>query len=587
MCRIKTIVIVFLVGIIHVSKGQMLIKNENLLDVYRDIPQEKVFVHYNTPMALVGERIYYSVYCLEEETNKLSDLSKIAYVELVGANKRTIFKHKIRLESGLGRGDFFIPAEVPSGNYKIIGYTRWMLNKGQDYFFQGDITIINPYRTEQENIVVKPRDSLEPRLGQMDSSFLELKKNKYVSLTIDDKSYGKRMPVSMTLKYLLQDNMLANFSISVRKTDGLENYKRLRADNFLRPLGKTEVNGNNTFYLPELRGELFGGKVLDKESKLPLQSKQVAMSSIGNNFHLSVSNTNNEGLLNFNLDEGNPEDEIIVQVLGKDRSNCILQMDTQDYLDHDKLSFEKVAISSKALDQILGRSIHNQIENAYSEVKEDSIIVTDQTLPFYTNLSKLYDLDDYTRFPTVKETIVEVVDNAWIEKNKNGESVFKVRDFGPYFDLVTLPLVIVDGIMVQNHNVLVDYDARKIQSIGLYRDKFRIGPEVFQGALLVETLNGDFSISTDGNHIIRKKLLRPLPQKEYYKQRYQGELKTKYDRIPDFRSQLLWEPNLSLSDKEITLDFYTSDVLGTYEISLEGFTASGQPISITETIEVE
>ena len=96
-----------LVGIIYSSQGQILLKNNNLLDGYGDIPQEKVFVHYNTSMVLVGERIYYSVYCLEEETNRLSDLSKIAYVELVGANKRTIFKHKNKIRIWIGKRGFF------------------------------------------------------------------------------------------------------------------------------------------------------------------------------------------------------------------------------------------------------------------------------------------------------------------------------------------------------------------------------------------------------------------------------------------------------------------------------------------------
>ncbi|MEX0313674.1 MAG: hypothetical protein AB3N18_05820, partial [Allomuricauda sp.] len=346
-------------------------------------------------------------------------------------------------------------------------------------------------------------------------------------------------------------------------------------------------NNIKTIFLPELRGELFKGRVLDKDSRLPLPSKQVALSSIGDNFHFSVSNTNNDGVFYFNLEDENPEDEVIIQVLGEDRSKGILQMDTEEYVDHDKLSFEKVEITSESLDAIFKRSIHSQFENAYGEVKVDSRIDREQTSPFYTDLSKLYNLDDYTRFPTVKETIVEVVDNVWIEKNKNGEPVFKVKYFGPYLDLVTLPLVIVDGTMVQNHDQLVDYDAKKIQSIGLYWDKFRIGPEVYQGALLVETINGDFNISTDGDHIIKKKLLRPLPQKKYYNQSYQADLRTKYLRIPDFRSQLLWVPDISLSDEEITLEFYTSDVSGTYEVSLEGFTTNGQPISVTKTMEVE
>ncbi|MEX0314380.1 MAG: hypothetical protein AB3N18_09400, partial [Allomuricauda sp.] len=206
MWRIRIIFIAFLVGVMHVSQGQTDLKNNNLLDGYKDISQEKVFIHYNTSLALVGEHIYYKVYCLEGGTNKFSNLSKIAYVELVGTNNQTVFKHKIRLESGLGNGDFFIPAEVSSGHYKIIGYTRWMLNKGQDSFFQGDITIINPYQTSQDNIRIVPKDSV-------DVQWPKSRKSKYVSLETDSKTYGERALVSLRLKSMLEENGRANFSV--------------------------------------------------------------------------------------------------------------------------------------------------------------------------------------------------------------------------------------------------------------------------------------------------------------------------------------------------------------------------------------
>ena len=338
----------------------------------------------------------------------------------------------------------------------------------------------------------------------------------------------------MTLKNLLGENGQANFSISVRKRDGSKDYKAAHTDGFQKASKQNEPNSNKKIYLPELRGELFRGKVVDKESNLPLELKPVALSSVGGNSYLSVSNTNKEGLFYFNLEEGNFGTDVIVQVLGEGRENSILQMETREYIDHDKFSFEKVVIASEVLNAVLGRSVHSQIENAYSEVKVDSIIVENQTFPFYRDLFKLYDLDDYTRFPTVKETLVEVIDNAWIEKNQNGESVFKVRDYGPYFDLETLPLVIVDGTILQRHEDLVGYDARKIQKFGLYRDKFRIGPQVFQGALVVETINKDFGISTDGNHILRKELLRPLPQKEILWSKLPRERENKIRSYPGF-----------------------------------------------------
>ncbi len=72
------------------------------------IPQENVFLHFNTSLLVSGESIYYKIYCLNGKTEKLSTLSKMAYVELIDSDYKSIFKHKIKLEDGVGFGDFFI-----------------------------------------------------------------------------------------------------------------------------------------------------------------------------------------------------------------------------------------------------------------------------------------------------------------------------------------------------------------------------------------------------------------------------------------------------------------------------------------------
>jgi hypothetical protein len=51
---------------------------------------------------------------------------------------------------------------------------------------------------------------------------------------------------------------------------------------------------------------------------------------------------------------------------------------------------------------------------------------------------------------------------------------------------------------------------------------------------------------------------------------------------------LLWEPNYNLlpnTTKEV--EFFTSDVPGSYEISLEGFTTGGKAVSLTKLFTVE
>ncbi|WP_348797951.1 hypothetical protein [Flavobacterium adhaerens] len=63
--------------------------------------------------------------------------------------------------------------------------------------------------------------------------------------------------------------------------------------------------------------------------------------------------------------------------------------------------------------------------------------------------------------------------------------------------------------------------------------------------------------------------------------------KSKNERIPDYRYQLLWIPQLNLPETKTPLSFYTSDVTGKFEINIEGFTENGIPISLTDTFEVQ
>src|SRR6188768_2154513 len=110
--------------------------------VYR----EKIAVHANTDFLVTGETLYYSIYCLEGGSNRFSTLSKLAYVELIGENESPFLQTKVALREDRGAGDFFLPSTLPSGNYTLIVYTKWMRNFPLENFFQKQIAIINPYR---------------------------------------------------------------------------------------------------------------------------------------------------------------------------------------------------------------------------------------------------------------------------------------------------------------------------------------------------------------------------------------------------------------------------------------------------------
>ncbi|WP_411030557.1 hypothetical protein [Spongiimicrobium sp. 3-5] len=600
MRRIIVLGIIGVLGSITLSYAQTSVKLDQDLAGVNNIPKETVFVHHNTTLLFAGERLYYKVYGLTAKTKRLSSLSKMGYVALIGENGNTVFSHKVKLDSGLGYGDFLVPTDIPSGNYKLIGYTNWMKNEGQAYFFQDDIGIINPYLENQSAILAKKDNTLPSALMDSTPSVKPLvtpevilpkrKTNQYLSLSTDKGTYASRSLVRVTIDKIGSGNVHGNYSLSVRKLDHLEHGEKLTAEGFSKKLnqnGATQAVVDKEIYLPELRGELISGTVLLKENNTPAANKRVAVAIPGDDFIVQVGNTNSQGKFFLNLDKTYSGVEAIVEVLGEDRDQYTLSLDTHGSFDHNNLSFKELRINAEMKEQILERSIFNQVENAYIEQKANTLTPLEESIPFYRNFVEVYDLDDYTRFKTLRETMVEIIDHVWFKRVGGGAFMFQVRGYDPFIDTGILPLVVVDGFLVQAHNDLVNYNSKKVDKVALLREKFRIGAHTFQGMVAIETINGDYKPVLNGEHIKKITLFKPQPAKQYFLQQYSQASNSESDRIPDFRNQLLWIPNLTFDTNSSTFEFFTSDNTGNYEIALEGFTKDGIPISIREIIQVE
>jgi len=554
---------------------------------YAKIPQENIFVHYNASLLLSGEKLLFKIYCLNAKTKKLSDLSKVSYVELIGIDKKPIFKQKVLLKNGLGQGDFFIPTNIISGNYKLIAYTQWMRNGEFDVFFQGDINIINPFLDNQGTTKLDLNlDSISKEINifnkdlYFDTDIKKTDTNTFIELTTNSQTYSNRDRITLNINSLLDENSFGNYSISVRKSDAIKTPNRLTSSHSVQKDESNLHEVNTLNYLPELRGELLSGRISSNGKEL-VANQKVALSILGKNSIFKIANTNKEGRFHFNLDNEYLNSEALVQVVGYKKEDFDINFDKKTPINYDNLVFNAFSITPEIKDLILERSIHNQLENAYNSIKSDSINDLKLVSPFYQKPDILeYVLDDYARFPTVKETFVEVIDKAWIIK-ENENYVFRLRSN----DASNLsPILLVDGILIQNHTEFVDFNPKKIRKISILRDKYIYGSQKFGGIISVETMNNDFKNNISEDYITTHQLFRPEITKTYFTPNYTN--KKKLDRIPDFRTQLFWLPNLILNKKETSISFYTSDGHGTYEISLEGFTNKGNPISIRKTITV-
>ncbi|MFH6961574.1 hypothetical protein ACHRVK_03200 [Flavobacterium plurextorum] len=549
--------------------------------------QEAIFLHTNTTTFLTGETLLYKLYCLNPLNNKPSLVSKIAYIELVDNGKQSFQKNKVYLQKGIGTGDYFIPTTLKTGNYKLIAYTKWMLNNPKSQTFEIDLFIINPFQTQEPNANVTFDNTLKNSVSTTKtSSDSNLDNEKRIELELDKDSYYTRDKANIKVKSLTETIQKGNYSISIRKKDQIPTLKQTTPQEFAKKTASNYSNYSSTSFqfVPELRAELITGSIVSKSNQ-DLNNKSISMSLPGKEYVLKIVKTNSKGKFTFLLDRFPNFSNAVIQVLDQNPSDFTVTLDPLPNFDTSGLQFSsKLNLTEDLKKDIEERSTASQIQNAYYQIKKDSLVQEAVISPFFNSIEKVYVLDDYTRFPTLKENVVEVITELYYRRVNDKYQLY-VRNNKKDLNSYGPPLIIVDGLLIQDSSDLFDYNMANVNKVSLITEPYAYGPNLYGGLISFETKNSDFAVNYVKKYMKPTDVQRPNPAKVYYNPDYSSGNNLK--RIPDYRYQLFWEPTLSLDKKEENLSFYTSDLKGDFEVVLEGFTDDGKPVYITKNITVK
>jgi hypothetical protein len=108
---------------------------------------EKIYLHTDRNFYIAGEILWFKAYITDGMLNVPSDLSKVAYVDVIDIGNRIFLQTKIALKSGNGNGSLYLPVNMPSGKYKIRSYTNWMKNADAAFYFEKAFTVVNTQST--------------------------------------------------------------------------------------------------------------------------------------------------------------------------------------------------------------------------------------------------------------------------------------------------------------------------------------------------------------------------------------------------------------------------------------------------------
>lgn len=499
---------------------------------------------------LAGEDLWVKV-SVTDSLHRASTLSKVAYIE-VSDTRQMHAQGMIALENGTGWGRIRFPHTMHSGTYLLTAYTRYMRNR-PERFLTKHIGVLNAGMASEED-KVEVLDSLSVSRQALAVSPWRLSADRPV--------YSSRSRVTLTLPELPAG--VGELTLSVVRRDG-----------FGMPEEDTQIPQSDSRaaeakrFIAESEGHIVTGRLVGA----PSDSVDARLSCVGKDIRIFDGQWQPDGTYRFYTTEIADRQDIVVSSLpprGKPAGRLEVVSPFAGALPRN-LPTLRLFCNEEALTE---RSIGAQLHHLLPADSARKRTMLSQLHDFTPSIS--YNLDEYVRFPTVRETFTEFVMGIRVSKSE-GETVIRMLQEDVKRYSAIRALVLIDGVPIENHEAVLNYDARLLHHIHQYSGRYTFGGNTYDGIVSMITHRGTLpDLRLDDNSQL---FSYEFPQ---YRPGFEAPV---YDsaervqsRVPDFRHTLYWNPDVATVTGAVS--FYTSDLKGDYVVTLQGVTATGEPLKV-------
>ncbi len=541
---------------------------------------ERIFMITDRDAYIAGESIWISVFCFDITGDKgaMSGVSSVAYLELQNESG-LVSTAKIYVDNGRGGGRIEIPPVAPTGNYKIVGYTRNMRNEEHLNYNSKVISIFNTLSIDR----VKGNVIFTTGTGNKEQENDFHINTKTGNIIIESENEcGTNKECEFRIKNISSKKL--SLAVSVARIDNLPVQNNEIFASFIA--SNTWNNKSIKFtgdLLPDFEGELVEARVT-KQNGASLDQYIAYLSAIGKTPYRYSSYIDSTGKVMFFTTSIFGDRERVVDVPFADTLSTAQITIIDPFIRPQTGNFPKLIMDESYKNALNNRSIEMQLGKRFGiDTMYDRIKI--QKDPLLHSRPKVYLLDDYTRFPVMSEVMVEYIPELRFRKvDKNIDLEVRISD---YFNSLTFSkatsLALLDGIPVFNHKRIYDYDPLKVKSISIYMDEYYVGATSFQGLVMFDTYKGDYpGLKLDVNARIFDY------QGVQYPSRFTGKKIASRMDLPDLRSLLYWDPVVEIEPgREAVIKFTTSASAGKFAIRAEGVGSDGQAASSVRVINVK
>ena len=587
---------------------------------------EKTYISTDREIYVSGDKIWCSAFCVDAANGlRPSSLSAIAYVEIVSEDG-TLESGKIALSEGRGAGTIEIPATAPTGNYRIVAYTAYTKNtpgfNPQEHISK-TISIFNTSTKERvKNGVKILSDSEYDALRTPASTPASPPAGTHTTCTHTTGTHSSSTynagtqpaagALSITchrsaegyLEVVLTNNSAApaDLSLSLSNRDGIIPPDNTSIGAFMgaaasaaqaaagaesaaarasaRAASATAATAATAeaAELPEYEGEIIRGRIAgattDEIEGLKGRSAFISVPTEKSDLYSSV--VDNDGMIKFVTNNIYGTKEMVCEIEDNDLARCHIEL-ISPFVSPKLKGIPALQMAPSIKEDLQRRGLSVQLCRSFSADTLASLmpIRENPLIPSYDAIE--YKLDDYKRFPVMRELFIEFINEIKVRR-VDGKEQLKVKthleERVSLFDKNN-SLIMVDGIPVFDHSQVIEYDPLLVESVVVYPYKYYTGWRSFCGMANFVTYKKNLPgiKFNDGVRVVQfKGCSYPMA----FTCQEIGE------DFPDYRELLYWHPQIKLpagesSSIKVKIPANVKEI----RICAEGMMENGTPFSIT------
>ena len=563
---------------------------------------EKTYISTDREIYVSGDKIWCSAFCVDAANGlRPSSLSAIAYVEIVSEDG-TLESGKIALSEGRGAGTIEIPATAPTGNYRIVAYTAYTKNtpgfNPQEHISK-TISIFNTSTKERVKNGVKilsdsEYDALRTPAGtQTAAGALSITCHRsaegYLEVVLTNNSAA---PADLSLSLSNRDGIIPPDNTSIgafmgaaasaaQAAAGAESAAArasARAASAAQPSSSAPAAAVSTAAeLPEYEGEIIRGRIAgattDEIEGLKGRSAFISVPTEKSDLYSSV--VDNDGMIKFVTNNIYGTKEMVCEIEDNDLARCHIEL-ISPFVSPKLKGIPALQMAPSIKEDLQRRGLSVQLCRSFSADTLASLmpIRENPLIPSYDAIE--YKLDDYKRFPVMRELFIEFINEIKVRR-VDGKEQLKVKthleERVSLFDKNN-SLIMVDGIPVFDHSQVIEYDPLLVESVVVYPYKYYTGWRSFCGMANFVTYKKNLPgiKFNDGVRVVQfKGCSYPMA----------FTCQEIGDNFPDTRELLYWHPQIKLpagesSSIKVKIPANVKEI----RICAEGMMENGTPFSI-------